>query len=285
MFSYGPAMEAAREVVDFFCGIEKRKVEFAEWEQPLIERTAVEFPHWNSFARDPQIGVSAALIGGEALGMGSISHLAVTPSCRGCGLGSAIVVETLNRAQSCTTATRVHLIVTEGNERALAFWKTHGFEVADEPIAELTVADPVPIPPADDCVQELDAEAVERLRHSCPSVNDRLTEREWLAILSELRLGKARAWSVSERGAPVGVLFSASLGVRGVIRLLLPEGGVQLDAATAMLSAGIAHISAMGVKRMHCFPTNAFERKVLSERGFTAIAGETTMIRALPEPQ
>ena len=207
--------------------------------------------------------------------------MAVTPAHRRDGVGSKLVSRTVTEALRRTSAARIHLIVAEGNEEAVPFWAKHGFEISSEPAVELTVSNETNLLSRHELVEELDVQTVRTLFRTDPILRERLGERERDAITAELNRGIARAWSVVHCRTPTTVMFSASLGVRGVIRLFALQEELDRAACAAMLTSGIAHIASLGVLRLHSFPKTEWERTVLHDAGFQVQPGETTMIRSV----
>ena len=269
------------EVTAFFQRMEAKKVAFTEWENALVDRTAERFPHWNMLALNSNKQIAAAVLGGETLGLASISHMAVCPTIRRGGIGSTLVTQTVAHALRRTQAARVHLIVTNGNEEAIPFWARHGFGVSSEPTVELTVESAVAKPERNDLVQELDLDKTHQLLSEDPTLRARLSERERIAIADDLTRGSAQAWSVIQNGRHTAVMFSGSLGVRGIIRLFTLRDESDPAACAAMLKSGVAHITNLGVLRLHSFPITAREKEALYEVGFRVQHGETTMIRTV----
>lgn len=269
------------QVAEFFRGMETKKVAFTDWENCLVEGTANRFPQWNTVALNSSEEVTAAIVGGEALGHSSISHMAVSRTHRRGGLGSELVSHTVRHALPRSAASRIHLVVTAENEEALPFWARHGFEISSEPVVELTVPSADTPVCRNEMVQELDVTTIRPLFQSDPVLRARLSSRERSAIAADLSSGRARGWSVRQGGNHTAMLFSASLGVRGIVRLFALREESDRDACAAMVTSGIAHIASQGVLRLHSFPKTEREKMLLDDAGFRVQQGETTMVRPM----
>lgn len=272
---------SADSVVRFFHSVEQAKLAFADWENRLVGVAAERFPTWNSLAITDTNEISGGIIGGEALAYASISHMAVCPKRRSKGLGSRMVQQLFDLAQARSRANAVHLIVTEGNERAREFWAQNGFVVAPNPIVELSLDG---IPSCDgvtDKVKAIDDNAVQQLLNTHPNVTARLDEHTRMTICDEVLSGQVGAWHAVDDDGISAVLFAGSLGVRGIMRLLVLNDNADLQSARCMLNAGVAHVAKMGVLRLHAFPETECEKLLFQQVGFAVQPGETTMIRPL----